>query len=315
MRAENPKNVAAFTLIEILIGVTILTTITSSIFVVMNSSVQAAIEIERTQRNDEATFHFIDLCRATLERLPSDAGITCEIVDEANMIQELVIGGVPAAFSFGENPVADPESALTVSLLPYEPPNGEIPETPVFQVAISRDDFSPEAEAGQMAIRQGADDEFFQQDEEGRYWLNLLPDIGFMQWRFWNDEQEIWEEFWEDDSARPQMIELQLQAAGRSSAMRVVFDIPQAEGSATPAANTSQSQPAAAGGGGRGTVRPTAPVRPTDGKGGPGGRPGFGPKGGKGGGGRGPGGDGRDGGARGGGNGGAPAGGAGGSER
>lgn len=277
---------SGFTLIEILIGVTILAVITGSIFLVMTTSVRSAIELERSQQSDMATFHFIDLCRDTLERLPSDAGLTCEVVDEANMIQELVIGGVPAAFSFGEDPVADPESTLTISLRIDETAEPENSNEPVYHVAISREDFAPEAEAGELAIRQGADDEFFQQDEDGRYWLNLLPEIASMQWRFWNDDEEIWEDFWDDENERPQMIEMQLRAHGRESAMRFVFDIPESGGggSTTPASTSQPSAPAAAGGGG-GAVRPAAPTdRPQPGTDRPGGPPGGFGKGGKGGG-------------------------------
>lgn len=284
MKTRKPTHERGFSLVEVIIGVTILAMMTGSLYMVFDASIQAAADLESAELQDEALYHFIDLCRDTLERLPSDAGMTCEIIDEGNQIQEFVLTGVPAAFSFGEDPVAGAESSLTIKLQPYELPSGEVTEAPLYQIAINRDDFAPDAEAGQIAIRMGADDEFFQADEDGRYWLNLLPGIESMQWGFWNEDEEIWDEFWEEGATRPLMVQLLLQPQGRAAPMRMVFDIP---GDADSVQPNSQAQPApaAAGGGGGAPRQPDAQPQPGqdggrppgDGRGPP---PGFGPKGG-----------------------------------
>lgn len=283
---------AGFTLLEVVLAVIILSLLTGSIYGLLRTAVVTAADLEKVEQQDRALDHFVELCRATIETLPPEATMTAVQVEGNATIQELTFEGVYDAFSFGEDPVSD--SPLTIRLQPYELPSGETTEEPLYQVSITREDFSPEAEDGEMAFRVGLDDPFFQADEDGRYWLHLLPEITSLQWQFWNEGDEIWEDTWEDTTVRPPMMEMQIQPLSRNTPLRVVFDVPQI------AASTTATAPATGGGGG-GPGNVVGPGGGGNGGGnggqqggnnaGPGGDgrgPGFGP-GGRGPGGRGPG--------------------------
>ncbi|MEM1296448.1 MAG: prepilin-type N-terminal cleavage/methylation domain-containing protein [Verrucomicrobiota bacterium] len=217
-------NRRGFTLLEVVIAITILALVTGSIYGLLRQSVMAAADLESAEKQDQAIHHFIELCRSTLEALPGEASLTAELIEEGTMSQELTISGVFDAFSFGEDPVSESDTVL--GLQPYELPSGNEAETPLYSVAITREDFAPQAEDGEMAIRVGGNDEFFAPDDEGRYWLPLLPAVSLLQWQFWDEEEELWIETWEDAETRPLMVELQLQPASRSTPIRVVYDIP-----------------------------------------------------------------------------------------
>jgi len=283
-RAKARSQMGAFTLIEVILGVTILALLTGSVYGLLRAAVQTAADLETTEQQDRALHQFIELARSTIESLPPEATMVAALAQEGGTNQELTFAGVYDAFSFGEDPVSS--SDLTIGLQLYEPPSGESAEQ-LYQVSITREDFSPEGEDGEMAVRIGADDELFQADEDGRYWLHLLPDIVFMQWQFWDEEQEIWVDVWEDDSVRPPMVELRIQPSSRGAPLRVVFDVP-----ALVDGTTTTTPATGGGGGGGGTDQP-----PNANGGGGGGRgPGAGPGGdggGRGPGGRGPGGGGR----------------------
>ncbi len=252
-----------FTLLEVVIAVTILALLTGSIYGLLRQSILAAADLEMAERQDQAIHHFIDLTRSTLESLPSGATLVAEVVEEGSMQQELTLTGVFDAFSMGEDPVSASETVI--GLTPDTLPSGDA-DGLIYAVAITRQDFAPQAEDGEMAIRVGATDDFFAADEEGRYWLPLLPGMSSLLWRFWDEDQELWIESWEDAATRPSMIELQLQPYGRSIPIRVVYDIPPipelvAETEAAPTA-TATTNSARGGAGGGGTP---------DGQGGPGG--------------------------------------------
>ena len=60
-------------------------------------------------------------------------------------------------------------------------------------------------------------------DEKGRYWLELLPEVTDLKWRFYDAKKKIWRE--EHRAARPPLIELTLTPFSRPYPIRVVFAI------------------------------------------------------------------------------------------
>jgi hypothetical protein len=67
--------------------------------------------------------------------------------------------------------------------------------------------------------RQGH--QLLQPDLEGRFWLDLLPEIERIQWRFYDPSRKLWLE--KMPPGRPPMIELQLTLPGRKTPLRAVF--------------------------------------------------------------------------------------------
>ncbi len=63
----------AFSLIEVVVAITILALITTSLFAIIRGAVRGATEIELLQREADQIQRFLDLLRRTFSTLPSTA--------------------------------------------------------------------------------------------------------------------------------------------------------------------------------------------------------------------------------------------------
>lgn len=296
------KRRAAFTLIEVVIGITILAMITATLFAVIRGSVSFASEIEHTQRESDSMNRYIELCRRTFATLPSTATLSLKMVQSTEpVIQELTITGSPDCFPFGSNPITLKDTIL--SLRPYPEAVVDDNQKPLNYISLSREDLIPktgDSNAGVQTTTTG----IYAPDTEGRYWMPLLPDVVSFKWRFYVEKEDTWYEEW-TKSKWPDLIEGQLVLKNRTLPIRMVFSLPvltivagraPANNGNSNNQNTGQGGPAGGQGGqngGQGGGR--------GGQGGPGGGPGGGGRGGPGGGPGGPGGPGGGGGPPGGG--------------
>jgi type II secretory pathway pseudopilin PulG len=284
---------AAFTLIEVVIGITLLSMITATLFAIIRGSMRGASEIEQLQRESDSVNRFIELSRKTFSSLPATATLSLKLVQNTEpIIQELTVAGSPDCFPFGMNPITLKDTILR--LRPH--PDGLVDDNnmPLHYLSISREDLIPQTDDRQTGIRQETTG-LYAPDEEGRYWMPLLPDVVSFKWRFYVEKEQTWYEEW-SKSAWPDLIEGQLVLKNRTLPIRMVYTAPVIALSPgrtpSPASSTSSS-----------TSTSSTVTQPTGGGGG-GGAPGGGGRGGDGGG------RGGDGGGRGG-QGGAPPGGGG----
>ncbi len=284
---------AAFTLIEVVIGITLLSMITATLFAIIRGSMRGASEIEQLQRESDSVNRFIELSRKTFSSLPATATLSLKLVQNTEpIIQELTVAGSPDCFPFGMNPITLKDTILR--LRPH--PDGLVDDNnmPLHYLSISREDLIPQTDDRQTGIRQETTG-LYAPDEEGRYWMPLLPDVVSFKWRFYVEKEQTWYEEW-SKSAWPDLIEGQLVLKNRTLPIRMVYTAPVIALSPgrtpSPASSTSSS-----------TSTSSTVAQPTGGGGG-GGAPGGGGRGGDGGG------RGGDGGGRGG-QGGAPPGGGG----
>jgi prepilin-type N-terminal cleavage/methylation domain-containing protein len=282
---------SAFTLIEVVIGITILSMITATLFAIIRGSVRGASEIEHIQRESDSMNRFIELCRRTFATLPSTASLSLKIIQSSEpVIQELTITGSPDCFPFGSNPITLKDTILT--LRPYTDEVVDDNQKQMNYLSLSREDLIPMTGDGKAGVQKTTTG-IYAPDNQGRYWMPLLPDVVSFKWRFYVEKEETWYEEW-SKSQWPDLIEGQLVMKNRTLPVRMVFSLPiliLVAGKAP--ANGGAGQPAAATGG-----------AVTTGQGGQAG----GGQGGQGGGGRG----GQGGGGRGGQGGGGPPGGGGG---
>lgn len=305
----------AFTLMEVVIALTILGMITGTLFAIIQGSVRAAAQVEQIQRENDGINRFLELCRKTFTTLPSTATLTLSAIGgNLDQGQELTISGAPNCFGFGARPISYSDTIL--GLRPD--PNGTVDsnEAPLNYLCLSREDLISQADNRDMAVRQEITG-LAAPDDQGRYWMPLLPDVVALKWRFYKEADDTWLEEWAE-SNWPALIEVQLLMRDRQTALRMVYSVPviQIIAGTGGSSASSNSSGGAAGGGGGGGGPPGGgqgggpPGGGGGGPGGPGGGPGFGPGGGGPpggggfpGGGRGPGGGGPSGG------GGAPSGG------
>lgn len=213
----------AFTLIEVVIGLTILSMITVTLFAIIRGSMKGASEIEHLQRESDSVNRFIDLSRRTFSTLPSTATLSLKLVQTTEpVIQELTIAGSPDCFPFGMNPITLKDTILR--LRPHPDALTDENGMPLNYLCLSRSDLIPKTDDSQQGIRQETTG-LYAPDEEGRYWMPLLPDVVSFKWRFYVEKEETWYEEW-SKSAWPDLIEAQLVLKDRTLPIRMVFTAP-----------------------------------------------------------------------------------------
>ena len=208
---------SAFTLLEVIIAMTVFSIVAGGLFGVVQASLRAADELETTQRETRRTAAFIELCRKTLATLPPQAtlrGIWAEDADPA--VQEIEFRNAPLIFSWGGKALN--YGSTTIGIRPQE--NGK------FSLAISRSDFAPPEEAATGMPTQS--DSTLEPDEQGRYWLVLVPDLDWVQWRFFDPGINDWADMWQAKN-RPRMIELEFLLPGDTVPVRSVFPVAAAQ--------------------------------------------------------------------------------------
>jgi prepilin-type N-terminal cleavage/methylation domain-containing protein len=220
------KPPAGFSLLEMVIALTLFGMIVGTLFSLVQGSVKGAAQLEQLQRETDAVNRFIDLCRKTFSTLPSTASISLTLLD-ANVPgavqQELTLSGAPSAFGLGRNAISYQDSLLGLRA----DPEGRVDENEaaLHYLCISRADLIPQTDSSGLALRQETTG-LAAPDEQGRYWLPLLPDVVAMQWRFYQQAEDAWLESWEE-SEWPRLIELQLTLRDRTTPVRMVFSLPQ----------------------------------------------------------------------------------------
>ena len=289
----NHRRRSAFTLIEVVIGITILSMITATLFAIIRGSVRGASEIEHIQRESDSMNRFIELCRRTFATLPSTATLALKIVQSTEpVIQELTITGSPDCFPFGSNPITLKDTILT--LRPYPDAVVDDNQKALNYISLSREDLIPKTGDMKSGIQQSTTG-IYAPDTQGRYWMPLLPDMVSFKWRFYVEKEETWYEEW-SKSKWPDLIEAQLVMKNRTLPVRMVFSLPvltlvagkapanngannNQQGGATGGGNAQGGQGGGPAGGGRGGPGGGGPPG-GGGRGGPGGPGGGFPSGG-----------------------------------
>jgi type II secretory pathway pseudopilin PulG len=270
----------AFTLIEVVIGLTILTMITGTLFAIVKGSVRGAADIERVQRENDSINRLIELFRQTFQTMPGTATLTLTITEQSDpVMQELTIGNSPHCFGFGTSPTSYKDSIIGLRLDTAQSTSTET-DAPRYNLSVSREDLIPKTDDSQLAIRQDTNS-LTAPDEEGRYWMPLLPAVTALSWRFYKQSDDIWEEEW-SDSKWPDLIEMTLAMEGRTQPLRAVFGVPvlalraasgrSSSAPTTPSAGGGTTAPAGGGGGSSGggsTPAPAAGSSPSSGGGAP----------------------------------------------
>ncbi len=266
-----------FSLIEVVIGMTILAMISTTLFAIIKGSVKGASDIEKLQRENDQVNRFIEQCRLTIDTMPASATLTLTTIDQGSGVQEFKISGVSTCFPFGPNPVS--YSDTTIGLRPdvVKPMSTGPTPMPRYNLGITRTDIIPQTSNTTVMVQQssvGPD-----ADEQGRPWMPLLPGVVQLQWEFYQDSTKQWLPEW-STTQWPGMIRMHLMMDGRTQPLTMTFTPPELQlrpstGPAAPTATTDKSGLAAAAAGGKGG-------KGGKGEGGRGGKGGKGGEGGKG---------------------------------
>lgn len=245
-----------FSLLEVVIALTILAMISTTLFAIIKGSVKGASDIERTQRENDQINRFLDICRTTFQTMPASATLTLKQLDSSGLSssQELAIAGVPTCFGFGPSPTSYEETVLGLRPDVRQPTAED--GTARYLLSITRKDLlGASTDPNQPAVfTTGLDeDPEFAPDDQQRTWMPLLRGVSMMKWRFFKDSTDEWLEEW-SSSKWPDLIELQLQMEGRALPMRMVWAVPETQlrsptRKSTPATSTTTKTTSSGGGG------------------------------------------------------------------
>lgn len=218
-----PSASRAFTLIEVVVALTILAMITGTLFAIIQGSVRAAAQIEQLQRENDSINRLLDVLRKSFTTMPSTATITLTPAEQsASGQQEILITGAPNTLGFGPKPIS--YSPTTLSLRPDLQGRTDEAGNPLYSLSLSREDLIPQTDDNNMALGVELDG-VLAQDEQGRHWMPLLPDVSTLLWRFYRQRDDTWYEEW-SRTEWPDLIEIQLLMRDRTTPIRMVFGVP-----------------------------------------------------------------------------------------
>jgi len=214
----NHRRFRAFTLLEICIAMAVFAIIAACVFGVMEAALRTTEELQSSQRINRQISAMVELCRKTFATLPPQADFRsapAENNDSGN--QEIVFRNAPLIFAWGGSPLN--YGSATLGIRPQE--DGYV------SLALSRSDFAPPEEE-QPPVQIIGSAPSMEPDEEGRYWLALVPDLEWVQWRFYDPGLQDWVDSW-TKKTRPRLVELQLLLAGDTVPVRAVFPVSAAQ--------------------------------------------------------------------------------------
>lgn len=225
MKPSFPANrIAGFTLLEMVLGLTILAMLSGTVYSIISGAVQTAAKMRLSQNENDQVSHFIRLCRQSFQSLPSTGGVTIKTVDTSTGLQEVTISGAPEIFSFGPNPISYKDTVI--GLRPDAAASEAAEDNqPVFSLGISREDIVPAEPGEDPELARAGGEGLLAPDDQGRVWMPLLSNVASLTWRAYKNDDEQWLEEW-DSTNLPLLIEMNLQLSGRSLPIRAVFTLP-----------------------------------------------------------------------------------------
>jgi hypothetical protein len=242
------------TLLEVVVGLAILALMAGAIHAIVAGSVESTAMLAATQTEDRRMETFLNRTRLALAHLPDGATLELKVLESDPLRQEFTLRGVPEAFVWGPNPRWE-KPVITLCARPWDDVrrlaslnSGNTSTSPApaststvataassaaasglpserYSLAMSVPDFYRTTDEGEpvpdspLKSRQG--NQFIKPDLQGRFWIDLLPEIGRVEWRFYDPAKKLWLE--QSPPARPPLVELRLFLPGRSTPERMVF--------------------------------------------------------------------------------------------
>ncbi len=214
-----------FTLLELVIAMTILALLSGMVFSIVRGSMKTAFDMQMIQKENDQVSRFIALCRQTFQRLPSTAIITIKTTQAGDpVMQELTISGAPETFAFGSTPMSYKDTILGLRPDVTATENSET-HAAIFYVGLSREDLIPKDAGNGASVSRSSGEGVAAPDDQGRYWMPLMPDVASLTWRAYKEDEDTWEDEW-DSPTFPPLIEMNLMLQGHTQPTRMVFALP-----------------------------------------------------------------------------------------
>jgi prepilin-type N-terminal cleavage/methylation domain-containing protein len=237
-RKETARDSArGLTLIEVVVALGILSMMAGAIYGIVSGSVESTASLALIQTEDRRVETLLQRTRAAFAHLPASATLELKVIENEPLRQELILRGVTDAFVWGEYRWwSKPIVTLSPLRWPDEkkaPPVGaelrgktSQPVTQRFSFAMSVPDFyrtDPDGEPlRESPLQSHQGNQFVRPDTHGRFWLDLLPEVDRVEWRFYDPSKKTWVEV--AQPGRPPLIELRIALPDRKLPLRAVFE-------------------------------------------------------------------------------------------
>lgn len=235
--AGTGRDVRGLTLIEVVVALGILSLMAGAIYGIVSGSIESTATLALVQTEDRRVETLLQRVRVAFAHLPAAATLELKLIENEPLRQELILRGVTDAFVWGDYRWW---SKPVVTLAPLRWPDEKRPPpvgaelrgkkaeavTQRFSFAMSVPDFyrtdldgEPTKESP-LQSRHG--NQLVRPDTQGRFWLDLLPEVDRLEWRFYDPSKKVWIEV--AQPGRPPLIELRLSLPGRKLPLRAVFE-------------------------------------------------------------------------------------------
>jgi prepilin-type N-terminal cleavage/methylation domain-containing protein len=236
IRGKNVRRLRGLTLLEVVVALAILALMSGAIYGIVSGSLESTVTLALIQSEDRRVETFLARTRTALAHLPAGATLELKVTENNPLRQELVLRGVRDAFVWGEYGWWD-KPVVTLAPLRWpddrQPPPARVdmrgksgPVTERFSLAMTVPDFyrtDPDGEPlPESPVRSRQGNQLLQPDRQGRFWLDLLPEVDRVEWRFYDPQKKLWVE--QQQPGRPPLIELRLSLPGRKLPLRAVFE-------------------------------------------------------------------------------------------
>ncbi|MGH8046236.1 MAG: prepilin-type N-terminal cleavage/methylation domain-containing protein [Chthoniobacterales bacterium] len=185
---RNPKFHAAFTLFEVLIAIAIFVLLAGGIFSSVQASFVASSQVVTTQMDSERADAFQQFLRKVFISLPSDAHVELKLRQLGGLgdVIEVRLWPAPEFLKFG----TDPGDGVAISAQP-DGRGG-------FRMML-----------GYFRAKDTQDER--EEHLQKTAWLQLLPGIEQVRWRFAPARNPVFEDKWTEQSGRPGLAELTMK--------------------------------------------------------------------------------------------------------
>lgn len=216
-RSKNNRN--AFTLIEMVIAMVVLTFIMAGIFGLMRSTTQAAVEIKKSEVSSSQVVALTQLLRDIFGSLPKSSQIKLEIIEGTDpQVQELTIVEAPNLLAYRPEKIS--KSDTTFGLQRMDQDNYTDVKDQLLAFSFTQEDLIDEDESGLVVSESGKN--ILTADERGRYWLPMLKNIKSFEWELYNKDNKTWEYEWNSQQLPP-FIQIKIQLKDQSQSKRILI--------------------------------------------------------------------------------------------
>ena len=204
MKSRTSSPIRGFTLAELMLSIAIFLLLMTAAFSLVSATSELMTEVSETQNSAAARMRFAEVCRTAFESATNNSTIEFHIEDRGSDRADtyLSLVNTPSAFDFGVNLQDEIDRVIIATEFR---PDGTLRSGLYYMTALDYEE----------ALQNGF------QNVQAPY-VELIPRMWQLTWRFYNSRTREWEGFLED-AGDPSLIEMTARIVGDPGPMRSVF--------------------------------------------------------------------------------------------